>query len=162
MLCIDGNSSLTSLTGLAGLDNLDPANLEILFIARNPVLSSCAVQSICNYIKNPNDTIMIFENAGGCDTPGEVETACDTIGINDSQNETNPMICPNPVERLLTFCIPDNTKVTAVTIYDRIGKKVVHIETSKAPVDISGFPPGLYVVEFLIEDRVIIEKIIVQ
>jgi len=67
-----------SLSSLAGLDYIQPATITSLSIRNNPVLSSCDVRSICEYLAAPNGTIEIQNNANGCNSIQEVEDACAT------------------------------------------------------------------------------------
>jgi hypothetical protein len=69
-----GNPALTSLTGL---ENIDAGSISSLHIENNYLLSTCEVQSICDYLVAPNGTISIYGNAPGCNSQQEVEEACE-------------------------------------------------------------------------------------
>ena len=73
-LVIRNNNALSSLTGL---DNIYAATIEYLFIYDNISLSTCEVQSICDYLAAPNGSIIIYNNATGCNNQEEVEEACE-------------------------------------------------------------------------------------
>lgn len=78
---INGNISIwysDSLNSLAGLDYIQPATITGLSIRSNPVLSTCEVRSICDYLSVPGGTIEIQNNATGCNNSQEVENACAT------------------------------------------------------------------------------------
>ncbi len=75
-LQISGNQALTSLSGL---DNLTAGSIDNLLITENSSLEACAIQSICNYLANPNGAVTIHSNATGCNNPPEIANAC---GIN--------------------------------------------------------------------------------
>ena len=70
---IGGNESLTSLTGL---ENINAGTIDELQIMFNYSLSSCEVESICDYLVIPNGNIYIYNNAPGCNSQQEVEEAC--------------------------------------------------------------------------------------
>ncbi|MBI5917160.1 MAG: T9SS type A sorting domain-containing protein [Bacteroidetes bacterium] len=72
-LSIASNEALTSLNGL---QNISPTSLTNLVITFNPLLSTCEVQSICDYLAIPGSTATINDNAMGCATRVEVEAAC--------------------------------------------------------------------------------------
>jgi hypothetical protein len=76
-----GNPALTSL---AGLDNIAAGSITKLTIANNNSLSTCEVQSICDYLVAPTGTVYIFSNATGCNSQAEVIAACETIGIEET------------------------------------------------------------------------------
>ncbi|MCB2222019.1 MAG: T9SS type A sorting domain-containing protein [Bacteroidetes bacterium] len=65
-----------SLTSLSGLENIDPVSIENLAIHHNISLSNCEVESLCDYLANPNGSIDIYNNAAGCNSPPEIAAAC--------------------------------------------------------------------------------------
>ncbi len=87
---VSGNHSLTSLTGLtnlvsiggnlgisdnivlpslSGLDNIEARSINCITITNNNSLSTCEVQSVCDYLANPSAEVSIQENAPGCNSP---------------------------------------------------------------------------------------------
>ncbi|MCK9400649.1 MAG: hypothetical protein M0Q51_11745 [Bacteroidales bacterium] len=70
---IQGNDSLTSLTGLQ-INNAD--SIRLVQIIGNPLLSTCDVQCICSYLASPTGPVNIYDNAPGCASREEIETAC--------------------------------------------------------------------------------------
>ncbi|HEY9115011.1 MAG TPA: T9SS type A sorting domain-containing protein, partial [Bacteroidales bacterium] len=70
-----GNPLLTSLTGI---ENIDAQTIDSLSIIGNSSLSTCDVQSICDYLASPNGSINIYGNASGCNNPAEVASNCGT------------------------------------------------------------------------------------
>jgi len=56
------NNGLTSLNGIG---NIDPNSISHLSIWDNNYLSSCEVQSVCNYLASPNGIIEIYDTAPG-------------------------------------------------------------------------------------------------
>jgi hypothetical protein len=72
-LDIESNAILTSLSGL---DNINASSIDQLYIYGNLNLSTCDVQSICEFLANPSGSIDILYNGTGCDNPPEVAAAC--------------------------------------------------------------------------------------
>jgi hypothetical protein len=70
---ISYNNALTSLEGLI---NVDAGTIMNLSIHSNASLSSCSVQSICDYLTSPNGIVDIYGNASGCNNPPEVASEC--------------------------------------------------------------------------------------
>ena len=70
---IFSNDALTSLTGI---ENVDPTTISALKVYNNPQLSECDVQSICDFLAIPSMPVEIHDNAAGCDSENEVESAC--------------------------------------------------------------------------------------
>lgn len=73
------------LTSLSGLDNLDATTIsgsgQGLTIQSNPQLSTCAIESICDYLGVDMNAANIVGNATGCESREVVEMAC-------------PLMCP--------------------------------------------------------------------
>ncbi len=135
-LSIQSNYDLTSLIGI---DNIDAGSIEELYIINNSFLSTCEVQSICNYLASPNGSIEIHDNAPGCNSQEEVEQACDSINgvvINRAENYS---IYPNPLEGILTF---SSEEITYIEIYDMMGALIASSKSNK--VDMSNMPSGIY------------------
>jgi hypothetical protein len=76
---IGGDLTITynpSLTNISALENIDANTINCINIFFNSSLSSCEIQSICDYLLNPNGTINIYNNANGCNKPSEIAGAC--------------------------------------------------------------------------------------
>lgn len=66
-----------ALTSLSGLDNLIATSIEGLIIYNNAALSTCEVQSICDFLEaSPDATVEISGNYTGCNSIAQVEFAC--------------------------------------------------------------------------------------
>jgi len=70
---IDHNESIQSLEGL---DNIAAESLYQIEIIDNANLSTCEVQSICEYMAMPDADVFIGYNSPGCNNQEEVEAAC--------------------------------------------------------------------------------------
>ena len=178
-----GNGSLTSLTGLhnltsvsgdlkvigndalsslSGLDGINPASIGNLTIAHNAVLSTCEVQSVCDYLHNPNGTISILGNASGCGDQAEVEYACTMIGIPDINLESEFSIYPNPAENILFISSENGIVIDEVRIYNQVGQKVLQETQITNELDISMLQQGLYVIVLTSNDLNIRKKLIIN
>jgi hypothetical protein len=118
-----------SLTNLRGLDNIEADSISNLYIYYNPLLSACEVQSICDYLAAPGGTVEIHDNAPGCNSPEEVETACETISAEDFYPASSFDVYPNPVsgECAITFTLEEPATVR-LEVYDRLGKMVATVK----------------------------------
>lgn len=80
ILAINGDLSIfgnDSLTNLKGLSNIDPETITNLYILNNPMLSSCEIQNICDFLfVVPTWYVDISNNESGCNSVEEVEDAC--------------------------------------------------------------------------------------
>ncbi|MCD4747236.1 MAG: T9SS type A sorting domain-containing protein, partial [Bacteroidales bacterium] len=181
-LWIQGNASLTSLTALdnitsiwislnishndaltnlSGLDNIDAASIDNLYIYCNISLSTCEVESICNYLTSPNGVIEILENASGCNSPDEVEAACE-VGVTNINFESEFSIYPNPTEKELFISVRNGAIINEVNIYNRIAQKVLHEHRITNTIDVSMLKQGMYIIELVTNKSKIREKLIIR
>jgi hypothetical protein len=155
-LWISNNDALTSL---AGLENIHAGSITDLLISDNYSLSTCEVQSICDYLANPNGDIWISGNAPGCNSQEEVELACETVGVGQSavgswrpvpESEANRgsavMIYPNPASSLITVETDNLLTNCTFAIYNLQGQELLRQRITQATtvLDISRLPSGMY------------------
>ncbi|GAP44266.1 protein containing Por secretion system C-terminal sorting domain [Lentimicrobium saccharophilum] len=187
---MNGSSSLTSLTGLenlasiggtleisnhyfltnlTGLENIAAESIINLRIFNNSDLSSCAVQSICDYLAAPNGTIEIAYNAPGCNSQQEVQEACWILHIeNRPTGEEQLNVYPNPAYNRMILNL--NTTFSGsfrVCLYNLTGicLKSWQFETQSSGtkefvMDISEIPAGIYFFRLQIGNEVVTRKII--
>ncbi|MBK7174254.1 MAG: hypothetical protein IPH84_13700 [Bacteroidales bacterium] len=118
---INVNPTLTSLTGL---NNIDAGSITNLYIIYNYLLSGCEVQSICDYLAAPNGVVEIYANTAGCNSPEEVEAACQ-VGLENSPEKGFCTIYPNPSPSQFTFefYLQEPSKVNLV-VHNGLGQVV--------------------------------------
>ncbi|MEZ5082582.1 MAG: hypothetical protein R2750_03920 [Bacteroidales bacterium] len=68
-----------ALTSLSGLENIYAESIFGLIIYSNSSLSSCEVESVCEYLTTFSGWNDIHDNAPGCNYPEEVMEACDGV-----------------------------------------------------------------------------------
>ncbi|HOW25607.1 MAG TPA: T9SS type A sorting domain-containing protein [Bacteroidales bacterium] len=188
---IDGNSSLTSLSGLnnvtsingdlnirsngalrslSGLDNITAGSVDNLNIWDNDSLSNCEVQSICDYLANPNGNISIVGNAPGCNSQEEVEAACGITSVEENSVGDVLVIAPNPAEGIVDcqLSIVDCQRVT-IKIYDFFGRELrVLVDEVISPgeytvrTDVSDLTAGVYLVKMQVGEQVETVKVVVM
>ena len=145
------------MTSLAGLDDIDAGSITNLKITNNNSLSTCEVQSICDYLASPNGTIEISDNATGCDNQAQVIAACEAIGVEEIVSEECYSIFPNPVADRLTL----NYHLTEPSfvqceIYNCFGQKVSELVIGLQPggtheieFNTGNFQKGLYILKVI-------------
>ena len=178
-LGIYNNSTLTSLTGLnnltsirgvwiiwnyalsslTGLDNIDAGSIQGLYIHNNYTLSTCAVQSICDYLVSPNGTIDIHDNATGCNSQQEVEDSCASIGIESLTPESSVTIYPNPTSTSITIKTPTTG---TINIINSSGQQLLQqkITEPSTTINVNALPSGVYFVRMTNERTVELGKFI--
>lgn len=92
------NDSLTSLTGFGNESTI----IDDLYICDNPLLSTCDVPSICNYLGNPA-RVEIRDNSVGCNSLEEVNDSCEVIPANQELEMIGFTMYPNPANRNLLW-----------------------------------------------------------
>lgn len=159
-LIIKYNESLTSLTGL---DNIVANTISNLHINNNPSLSNCAVQSICNYLAAPNGYIEIYNNATGCNSHQEVDSACVYLSNGEMIIKPAFFISPNPASATITIATPaTSNNNTFATIFNISGQQFIkHRITEKETVlDVSGLVSGVYFVRVTDDKTVQVGKFV--
>ena len=164
-LRIMSNSSLTSL---AGLENIDGTSISYLDIRDNSSLSTCEVQSICDYLATPDASLLIHANAPGCNSAAEIKEACLTLGIEEAQSEQGFLVFPNPfTEQLEIEFWLEKPGLISVTVYNIMGQLVAKPAvkqfqpgSNRLQLDGSNLPPGLYFLRLQADAKSITQKII--
>jgi hypothetical protein len=153
-----------SLTSLTGLDNIDAESIIDLYLTDNLSLSTCDIQSVCDYLSNPNGVILLYGNSDGCASQQEVETACG-VGIDGySISASQITIYPNPsatiISIALSFTTPVNNTVLSIV---NINSQQVIARSLIEPVtvlDISTLPRGVYFALVTTEKTVMVGKFV--
>ena len=151
-----------NLTSLVGIENIDYNTITGIHISYNESLSTCEVQSICDYLSNPMGPIDIQSNATGCNSPEEVEEACESIGIPNINAESEFSIYPNPAEKEIFISGMNGTIINEVNIYNQIGQKVLHEKRLTNTIDVSKLRQGMYIIELVTSELKIREKLIIR
>jgi hypothetical protein len=172
------NDALTSLTGLEnlttiggyldieynwalnslwGLDNV--TSIGDLYIAYNYSLSTCAIQSICEYLASPNGTIEIHNNAPGCDSKQEVEAACGVGMEENNQFDNHLNIFPNPAYTNITVETITKGHLYIHNINDQqlLQQEITEPTTT---IDVRTLTSGFYVVRLTGERTVQVGKFV--
>lgn len=160
-IIIEGNLVLNTLTGL---DNINAATIKSLGIQYNISLSNCAVQSICDYLANPNGPIIIQNNATGCNSQAEVDTACQYLSVGNLVCEDTFSIYPNPTSDFITIEISTIQTQIHLSIMNLNCQQLItrQISEPKTQIDISNLPSGVYFVRLTGEKIVQVGKFIKQ
>ena len=184
----DGNASLSSLDGLESLTTIEGSlviadnlllnnlsglgNLESisgLQVYDNPNLSSCAIQSICDYLVAPSGVLSIRDNAPGCDSPEEVEEACLSVYIEDNTGQEEEItVYPNPVfDHVNVKGIGNTAQPVIIRIFSSGGNCLDQRQYStntgediEISFNIRNYPAGMYFIQILIGKEVLTKKVI--
>lgn len=155
------------LTSINGIENIDTSSLDDLFIYNNNSLSSCAVQSICNFLASPNGTIEIRDNASGCNSPEEVEYAC-LVDVENYPKQNHVSIYPNPLtEKLIVEFDAPPKEVGSIVLINSYGAIIkthkVNTEFSegrKLSFNVKDLPSGIYFLRLQIGNKVLARRVV--
>lgn len=139
-LQIDGNLSLTSLEGIGALD---ATFLDSLLIINSPVLSDCAVESVCAYLETPENISIISENTLGCNSVEEVNTACQIVSTPSIRFISEWQIFPNPSKGLFSI-LGKLSPTTVVELRNHLGQVILLKSNNTKTINLRNFPAGLY------------------
>jgi hypothetical protein len=159
-----GNPQLTSL---AGLDNISAASITNLYIKNNNFLSTCHIQSICDYLAAPNGTVIIQNNAPGCNSQAQVIEAC-TVSIDEIILTESFSIFPNPANDQLTIqLLLEKPEPLLITVLNFSGQQMAMVTDDhpkageyQAEIDISNWPVGVYFCRVQVGNKTTSQKII--
>ena len=152
---IDNNT----LTSLQGLNNIDPNTITGISIIFNNDLSTCEVESICEYLSNPNFIASVGNNSDNCYTVQNIIEAC-LVGI-DSKMQNNIELFPNPARTYIYINNPDGLDIIEVFIYDNIGQRLFE-NYNNDRINISGLKKGVYFVEIVMNESISRRKLIIN
>lgn len=159
-----GTSGATPhVTGTIALLYATPCTDLITIAKENP---SLAAQKVRDYILNgvdPNPSLAGITTTGGRLNVNNAVQAlmneCENLGVEETKPSIPVKIYPNPSENLLNYHYPSTMALAKITFYTVDGRKV--LESMNNPTDISYLSPGLYVVQLMFDDGLIVnEKII--
>jgi hypothetical protein len=154
--------SNNSLTDISGIKNIDESTISELNINSNSSLSSCDIQSICDYLASPNGYTYIYNNNTGCNSRQEIVTACE-VGLNDSSSpKSHFIIYPNPSSATITIKTTELLNLGELTILNVNGQALdqYQIKEPRTVIDISHLAEGVYFVRFTSENEVGMFKVV--
>jgi len=158
VLAVDYNETLTDITAL---ENIDATTIFGLSIEHNPSLSTCEIQSVCDYLAAPNGYIDITENAIGCNSKEEVKDSCGITTLEQIVPDILFSIYPNPASTIIVIETPT---IGTLFIYNTQGQEILQMEIidHNTTIDVSGLKSGVYFVRFTGVTNVSVGKFIKQ
>jgi len=142
-----------SLSNLSGLNSLEASSIDNLYIGFNYSLPDCDVQSICDYLANPNGIIEIHDNADGCNSLQQVQDDCDSMtAMQEPISYKTYSISPNPSSGIVNIQIRIKEQgLVAIEIFEisgirikRLSPEVMMPGTYDMEIDLSDLPKGIY------------------
>jgi len=97
---------------------------------------------------------------------GAYEFGSSGLGIADKNpfaiaKKTILYLYPNPAYGLLTI-ETNGVEIEQLTVYNIAGQEVIKVKQSERILDVSDLHPGLYIVEAVVEGRIVREKLVVE
>jgi hypothetical protein len=156
-----------ALTGLAGLENIAANTITDLYIANNTSLSTCDVQSICDYLVAPNGTVDISNNAPGCNSLAEVIEEC-MVTVEEITPPESFSVFPNPAnDRLTVQLLLEKPESVRIAILNAAGQQMALLADDqpkagdfRTEIDISKWPSGVYLCWAEVGREIVSHKII--
>ncbi len=149
------NDALTSLTGIDNVHTIG-GDFKVYF---NGALSTCEVQSVCDYLADPSGTVVIHDNAPGCNSQEEVEEACG-LSVEEQHMNAYLSLFPNPAKQEVNISTDDDREIEEVCIYTLIGQRVMQERSVNGILDISRLLSGMYIVEVTVENVKLRQKLV--
>jgi hypothetical protein len=129
------------------------------------MLSNCAVQSICDYLAAPNGTVEIHDNAIGCNSEVEVDSACVYLSNGDAHNLSSFLIYPNPTSTQINIELPYNLsdyKNTTLAIFNSCEQQLLarQVWQPHLVLDVSELSDGIYFLKIISQGSVLVKKFV--
>ncbi len=105
--------------------------------------------------------VLANEDQGCADTLNVTDTTTISTGIANTKALEKLTIYPNPVSSVIYISVDDNQLIRDIAVFNVLGNKIeqVHINGSKASIDVSKWPTGLYLVRVQLSNDVFLSKI---
>jgi hypothetical protein len=141
-----------ALISLSGLDNINAETIEDLIIRNNIALSTCNVQSICEFITGSFGYSDIYDNASGCNSLTEVQSKC-RVRIAEATDQLSILnFYPTPTSGIAYFTFHNSQyQWVSLKIFDMQGYLVETLIAESLTAgthyftwNTSKFPPGIY------------------
>jgi hypothetical protein len=147
-MAIYNNQSLQNIRGIRNINFLEGA----LIIDSNAILSRCDIQSICNFLTEPDNWYSITGNARGCTSGAEVKITCTANGVDILK------LYPNPAHQdvmILGSFFSD----TPISVTNTMGQVVIQgILPHNRIIDVSGLDAGVYILRAQVGDEIYTAK----
>ncbi|MFK5895019.1 MAG: T9SS type A sorting domain-containing protein [Pseudomonadota bacterium] len=154
------------LESLEGIDNIASQSISNLKITVNPVLSICEVNSICEYLFNPNGDIEVHTNSDGCNNSAEIEYEC-TVSVGEILPSDQLTLYPNPFSKSTNIeYILEQPSTVQIIIYNHFGEQVEVIQQQqcsglqKVTWNAIGQPSGVYYFRLQVGDNMTSGKMV--
>ncbi|WP_445715232.1 LamG-like jellyroll fold domain-containing protein [Flavobacterium sp.] len=136
---ISGN---TNLNDISALNNISIGNITSVLISVNPLLATCAVDWVCDYLATASPNATIAGNATGCESVAAVNSACAALSNSDFDLAAISLY-PNPTDAIFSIEVP-NEVIKKVRIFDVTGKML--LDSNQATLNVSSFASGIYMI----------------
>ncbi|MCB0587042.1 MAG: T9SS type A sorting domain-containing protein, partial [Phaeodactylibacter sp.] len=123
-----------------------------------PNLSACGVQSICDYLANPDNPATISGNAPSCNSREEVEAAC-VAGSTSDWLKSRISIFPNPTYGPVQLTsLPPGAVTYKIT--DGRGQRVREGRLASGEISLSGLPAGVYSFMIQTDEGIVARRVV--
>ncbi|QQX75457.1 MULTISPECIES: T9SS type A sorting domain-containing protein [Aequorivita] len=155
LLYFEGNYLLNDISALSNIDINTP--LYELVIHGSPELAICDYPNICEYLNDPANEAIIYDNAQGCNTREEILQDCGLLNNNENLAENNFSIYPNPTLNNFTISGIENGEVR---ITDSRGRVLKRITLGKDETSLNGLTEGVYFINITNEKGSVTKQVI--
>lgn len=149
---------LAMLSSIEGLAQVEPAFMQSLAIEDCPVLSACAIESVCTFLDLEIGQSSFANNGATCNEEQDILDLCFPLTTQEPF-AANLHFFPNPNRGYLYWKGEGSATLQSLKIYDAIGRLILAEEQVTAPVRLPELPNGPLWLTAILEDQIFVQKI---
>lgn len=154
-------SNNPELVDISSLNNVNPNTITNLAIINNSSLSECAIDCVCDFLKNsPSGYYSIYNNNDGCYSSNQVIEDCESSVVNAKNDIPCFKFFPNPMANELFIINESNRHIDQVLVYNHLGQIVLKQKKALSKINVSMLEKGMYFIELISENRIYRTKLI--
>jgi len=143
------------------VDNIDPSTIADLILENSNNLTTCAVNSICDYLDN-GGVASISGNATGCNSVAEVQSACSPVAAIEIGGDTGEIeVSPNPTTGLVEIAGGKTGQTIAILRVTDVNGRLVPYDVfaENSSINLANQPDGMYFITLKTGSQILLKRV---
>ncbi len=133
-----------TLNSLHGIEQVDTSEMEWLHLNNCPLLTGCAVQSVCDYLADSNRFHVVLSNAAECSSRDEILEGCLFLSAEHIDQEPQEIYAfPNPFHHHLNIRTTKGMEFNILDVHGRLVKSV-YLGAGLQSIELTDLASGMY------------------